>query len=114
MKVKKIQQGRFFEVLNRVDSEIKDDRVKTILEDAERIYVRSIEDLRAKTKTLMMEQDNILDLSSNGMVPIPPASEFNAVNFVQKDSETAFRIVDCKLSLEIIEARFKQLFGKEA
>lgn len=102
---------RFVDTLRRNNDQIRDDRAKTIAEDAELIYRRRIEDIDLKIKRLSREQENAIDIS-----PLDTHSlsfmDFNPDSFVEKDIELSLKIRNLNIQFEIAKKRYEFLFGK--
>ncbi len=102
---------RFIEALKRNNEQIREDRAKTIGEDAELIYRRKIEDFDLKIKRLQREQEGLIDISpldKNSLV----FADFEPEAFVIKDMELSFKMRNLKIQLEIAKKRYQYLFGK--
>jgi hypothetical protein len=106
--------GAFVESLQRNNSKIRKDRVAAIAEDAETIYRRTIEDIRLEVKRTRRERDNMLDMSPENATSLMVASDFKAIDFVNKEIELGVKIRNLEIKLEIAEIRYEFLFGKKA
>lgn len=104
-------KGAFAASLMRNNSAIRADRAQSIVEDAELIYKRKIEDLRVLIKKMEREQDNMLDLSPTDAKSLVLASNFKSEDYVNADVKLGRDIRDAKITLEIAEARYAYLFG---
>lgn len=83
-------------------------------EDVEIVYKRMIEDLCHKIRNFDRDRENlILDLSPmsaiNGSV-VP--SDFDPVEFLDKDVEIGLNERDAIIKLEIVARRYEYLFGE--
>jgi hypothetical protein len=110
-KMKDSMKPRFVEALKRNNDQIREDRAKTIGDDAELIYRRRVEDIDLKIKRLEREQEGMIDISpldKNSLV----FSDFQPEEFVQKDIELSLNIRNMTIQLEIAKKRFEYLFGK--
>ena len=103
---------RFVDSLKRNNEQIREDRAKSIGEDAELIYRRRIEDIELKIKRLQRDQENSIDIS-----PLDKNSlsfiDFNPEDFVQKDIELSLKIRNLKIQFKIAKERYEYLFGKK-
>ena len=106
------REGAFFESLKRNNSKIREDRAKAIVEDAQIIYRREVEDLSILLNRLKREQDNMLDLSPTHADSLVLASDFNAKQYVAKDLEIAIKVRNLEIKQELAEKRYEYLFGK--
>ena len=103
-------KGAFKESLVRNNKKIRDDRAIAIGEAAQMIYKREVEDTVLKIKQLRRERDAMLDLSPVTADSLVLASDFDAKAFVKKDIEIGISIRNLEITLEIADARYKQLF----
>ncbi len=108
---KEVKQGAFQESLYRNNAKIRKDRADSIIEDAELIYKREIEDLDVEMKRMQREQDNMLDLSPTNAMNLTLASDFNAKDYVGKDLDLGVRIRNLDIKMEIAKKRYTYLFG---
>jgi hypothetical protein len=104
-------KGAFQESLYRNNAKIRKDRADAIIEDAELIYKREIEDLDVEMKRLVREQENMLDLSPTNAMNLTLASDFNSKEYVAKDLEIGVKIRNLEIKLEIARKRFAYLFA---
>lgn len=111
--MEELKKGAFIDSLKRNNKQIRDDRAQAIVEDAQMIYKRAIEDLQTKIKRTKREQDGMLDLSPESATSLKLASDFDAVAYVSKDQELALLIRNDEIKLELAKARYKYLFGEE-
>ena len=107
----KLQLGAFKESLYRNNSKIRKDRADSIIEDAELIYKREIEDLEVKMKKMEREQENMLDLSPTNAMNLTLASDFDSKVYVDKDIDLGVKIRNIEIKLEIARKRYSYLFG---
>ncbi len=105
--------GAFLESLKRNNAKIKEDRALSIVEDAEIIYKREVEDLALQIKKLKREQDNMLDLSPTHADSLVLASDFDSKEYVTKDLEISVKIRNLEIKLELAKQRYNYLFGKK-
>ncbi len=103
--------GAFFESLKRNNAKIRDDRAAAIVEDAQVIYKREVEDIALQIKKLRREQENMLDLSPTDATSLVMASDFNAKDYVTKDLDIAVKIRNLEIKYELAKARYAYLFG---
>jgi len=106
-----VQVGAFKESLYRNNSKIRKDRADSIIEDAELIYKREIEDLDVSMKKMQREQENMLDLSPTNAMNLTLASDFDSKVYVDKDIELGVKIRNVEIKLEIARKRYAYLFG---
>jgi UDP-3-O-acyl-N-acetylglucosamine deacetylase len=106
-----VQQGAFKESLYRNNSKIRKDRADSIIEDAEIIYKREIEDLDVQKKKMLRDQENMLDLSPTDALSLTLASDFDSKVYVDKDIELGVKIRNVEIKLEIARKRYAYLFG---
>lgn len=106
-----VQQGAFKESLYRNNSKIRKDRADSIIEDAELIYKREIEDLKVQNKKMRREQENMLDLSPTNAMNLTLASDFDSKIYVDKDIELGVKIRNVEIKLDIARKRYAYLFG---
>lgn len=104
-------QGAFMSSLTRNNKEIRKDRAVSIGEDAEMRYKRYIEDLEMDIKRLKRDQENMLDLSPQNTTSLKLASDFDANEFVTKDSEIALKIRNKTIEVNLAKGRYNYLFG---
>ena len=105
--------GAFIESLKRNNKQIRDDRALTIMEDAQTIYKREIEDLTLGIKKMKREQENMLDLSPENAMSLKLASDFDAKAYVVKDQDLSIKIYNAEIALRLSQARYAYLFGGE-
>lgn len=107
------QNGAFFESLTRNNQAIKKNRAVSILEEAELIYRREIEDIKVEIRKLEMARENSLDLSPDNAMSLKVANEFDGKKFVETDIKLTMAIRNAKEKLDECEERYDFLFGKE-
>jgi hypothetical protein len=103
-------KGAFYDSLVRNNKKIREDRAIAILEDAEVLYKREVEDLRIKINRLARERENMLDLSPTEATSLTLASDFNAKEFIDKDISIGIQMRELQIRLEIAENRYNTLF----
>jgi len=104
-------KGAFQESLYRNNAKIRKDRADSIIEDAELIYKREIEDLEVSMKKLQRDQENMLDLSPTNAMNLTLASDFDSKVYVDKDLEIGVKIRNLEIKIEIARKRYTYLFG---
>lgn len=108
------KKGAFVGSLTRGNKQIRADRALAITEDAQMIYAREVQDIRANLKKMRRERENMLDMSPDNAQSLKLASDFDAKQFVSKDLELGIRIRNEEIKLDIAEARYFYLFGEKA
>lgn len=103
--------GAFVNSLIRNNKQIREDRAKSITEDTELVYKRTIEDLEMQVKKMKREQENMLDLSPSNAQSLVLASDFDSKVYVEKDVELGVKIRNTEIKLEIAKKRYEYLFG---
>lgn len=104
-------KGTFVEKLHRNNKQIRQDRAVAIVEDAELIYGRSIQDLEMEIKRFKRDRENLLDLSPDNAQSLKLASDFDAQAFVMKDQELAMKIRNKNIQLNLAKQAYNELFG---
>ena len=107
-----VKQGAFKDSLYRNNQKIRKDRADSIIEDAQLIYKREIEDLDVEMKRMAREQDNMLDLSPTNAMNLTLASDFNSKEYVGKDLDLGVRMRNLGIKMEIATKRYLFLFGE--
>ncbi|QIY91773.1 hypothetical protein [Chryseobacterium gallinarum] len=102
---------RFIKSLQRNNDQIREDRARTIGEDAQLIYRRRVEDIELSIKRLEREQEGLIDISPLDRNSLTFA-DFNSETFVQKDIELSLTIRNLNIQLEVAQKRFEYLFAK--
>lgn len=105
-----IPAGAFVESLYRGNKEIKKDRAEAIAEDVQTVYKRKVEDMELEMKRLIRKRENMLDMAPDNAHSLKPASDVNAVNFVEEDLRIGYDLKQLELRLEVARARYKYLF----
>lgn len=103
--------GAFVDSLKRTNKSIRADRAEAITEDAEMTYGREVQDLQVQIKRMKREQINMLDLSPDNAQSLIVASNFDAQEYVRRDTELGLKIRNAEIKLEIAENRYNLLFG---
>jgi len=103
-------KGAFVESLTRNNKKIRTDRAIAIVEDAELIYKRKVEDLITQIKRIKREREGMLDLSPTNADSLVLSSDFDSVIFVDKDIDLGLKIRNLEIQLEIAEHRYQTLF----
>ncbi len=104
-------KGVFVDSLRRNNKKIRDDRAIAIVEAAEMLYKRTVEDLELEIRGMKRDRDAMLDLSPTDANSLLLASDFNAKAFVQKDLELGVNIRLLEIKVEIARERYKFLFS---
>ena len=110
--LEEVPAGAFREALIRSNKKIRTDRADAIVEDAETIYRRTVEDLRLSIRRMMRERENMLDLSPENATSLVLAADFDAGQYVSKELELGVSIRNSQIKLEIAEERYETLFGR--
>ncbi len=105
-------KGAFVESLKRNNTKIREDRAASIVEDAQIIYKREVEDLALQVKKLRREQENMLDLSPTHAESLVLAADFDAKDYVIKDLELSVKIRNLEIKLELAKERLRYLFDE--
>ncbi len=103
-------KGAFAASLTRNNRQIKKDRALAIVEDAQMIFKREVEDMETRIKRMKRERDNMLDLSPESATSLKLASEFDAKAFVSKDIDLGIQIRNLEIALDIARTRYAELF----
>lgn len=107
------KKNTFKEDLMRNFKQLKESRAESVAEELEIMYRRKIEDLCHLIRNYDRDRENIiLDLSpvnalSGAVVP----SDFKAEDFMMKDLEIGRNKRDALINLQIMVARYTELFG---
>lgn len=104
-------KGSFGYYLKRNNKQIKSDRAEAIIEDAELVYRREIEDMQMTMKRLVRKRENMLDLSPTNSQSLMLAEDFDAKGFVNLDLDLAVQIRNLEIKIELGVTRFKELFN---
>lgn len=104
-------KGAFAESLLRDNKQIKKSRAATIVENAEMIYKRKVEDLELKLKQLKRDRENMLDMSPTNTQSLILASDFNAEVFVDKDIDLGLQIRNVQIMYDIAQESYNNLFN---
>lgn len=106
-----LSAGAFATSLLRNNSTIKRDRAASIVENAELIYKRKIEDLEVELKQMKRDQGLMIDLSPTSVGTLSVASDFNPSDFVTKDLALGIKMRNAQIALDIAKERYNFLFG---
>ena len=106
-----VKIAAFQESLYRNNQKIRRDRADAIIEDAQLIYRREVEDLDLEMNRLKRELENMLDLSPTNATNLILGSDFDAKEFVGKDLDIGLKIRNLDIKLEIARKRYAYLFG---
>jgi hypothetical protein len=102
--------GRFVDSLLRKNSQIKKDRATAIIEDAQLIYKRQVEDKKMQLKRLERAREGMLDLAPGTTTDITMPA-FDPVDFAQKHHKLSVDIRNLKIEVDVAEEQYKELFG---
>ena len=105
-------KGAFVSSLVRNNKKIREDRAIIIVESAEMLYKRTVEDTEREIKQLNRERDAMLDLSPTDAQSLVLASDFDAKKFVDKDIQLGVKIRNLEITLEIAKNRYNHLFNE--
>lgn len=106
-------QGVFLNSLKMNGKEIRDNRAKNIGLGAEMAYKSRVDSLFFRVNTLMMEQENALDLSPDNAFSFIKLSDFQPEIFADKDIEMSIDLRNATIKFLVAVQRFEKLFGKE-
>jgi hypothetical protein len=104
-------EGAFLGALKRNNKQIRDDRAVAIVESAQLVYKRKVEDLEMSIKQMKRDQENMLDLSPTNAQSLVMASDFDSAKYVEKDIEIGVKIRNAEITLDIAKKRYEYLFG---
>ena len=105
--------GAFQESLYRNNAKIRKDRADAIIEDAQLIYKREIEDLEVEKKRLVRDQENMLDLSPTNAMNLTLASDFDSKEYVAKDLKIGVELRNLDIKIEVAKKRYSYLFSED-
>lgn len=107
--------GQFGLVLKRNNKQIRDDRAMSIVEDAQLIYKRKVEDMEMEITRLKRKRENMLDLSPGSSYSLMMADKFDGTKFADEDVNIGVQIRNLEIQIEIARQRYEYLFiGKES
>lgn len=104
-------KGAFYDSLTRNNKQIKSDRAVAIMEDAQMLFKRRLEDLEITQKRLIRARDNMLDLSPENSLSLKPAKDFDADEYVEQELKYAIDIRNNGIKIEECRTRYNFLFG---
>lgn len=104
-------QGLFATSLKRTNKQIKDDRADAIIKKTKMNFGRMVEDLKMELDSMIVERENLTDLSPTDAKSLVLASDFNEKDFIEKDLELSYKIRETEIRLKIATDRFETLFG---
>lgn len=104
------QKGALAISLGRNSKEVRQSRALGILEDAERVFKRKVEDLTAEINKLKRQREDKLDFSPTNSLSLIMAENFDADKLLVEDMEISKQIRIKSIELEIAKARYKYLF----
>jgi predicted DNA binding CopG/RHH family protein len=105
-----MKNGKFFTGLVMSNEEIKEKRGAAVCEKAELAYRRAKENLEEQIKEMERDREDILDFSATDANDLNVAKNFDAKDFVTKDTRLGLRLRDAQLQLEIVSKRYDELF----
>ena len=111
MEENEVLEGAFLGALKRNNKQIRDDRAIAIVESAQLVFKREVEDLEMSIKQMKRDQENMLDLSPTNAQSLVLASDFDASKYAKKDIEIGVKIRNAEITLEIAKKRYVYLFG---
>ena len=97
--------------LGRNAKEVRTSRALGILEDAERVFKRKVEDLQAEINKLRRQREDKLDFSPSNSLSLIMAENFDADKLLVEDMELSKHIRLKTIELKIAQARYDYLFG---
>jgi len=103
--------GAFFESLTRNNRQIRSDRAISIVEDAQLLYRRQLEDLGLQINRLQRERENMLDMSPQTADSLVLATDFDAKTYVAQDMNIAVQLRNLEIKQELAQQRYNYLFG---
>ncbi len=106
-------KGAFVESLKRNNKQIKSDRAEAIVEDTEVQYRRKLEDITMLIRSKSREREGMLDLSPSTAASLMPVNDFDIAGYVETDVALSTEIRNLNIKLEVVQARYDFLFGKE-
>ena len=104
-------KSAFYDSLVRNNSKIRADRALAIMEDAELIYKRKVEDLHIQINQLLRQRRNALDLSGDSALSLQPAKDFNATLFAETDLKLAQDLRNLRITLKLAQESYDFFFG---
>jgi hypothetical protein len=109
-----VQNGAFMSSLKRANKQIKADRALTIVEDAELVFKREIEDMERDIKLWKRQLEGALDLSpDNSLSLVPAAKDFDPIAFKDEQVALTKKIRNKEIELMLATKRYNHLFGAE-
>lgn len=106
--------GFVYQSLNRSNKQIRKDRGDAIAEDLEVAFKRDVEDLRMDLKRLMRDRENMYDFSPESSYSLVLKKDVDSREILLKDKKISLEIRELEITLEIMEKRYIDLFGKKA
>lgn len=106
-------KGLMQDSIDKNPRQVRKDRATEIVELTEMESGRAVEDARYNVKDLKRKQNSALDLSPDNVTSIFRVSDFDAKRFVVNEKTSLADIRNGEIALELIEKRYKELFGKE-
>lgn len=106
------QSGAFAQTLFRNNTKIREDRAASIIEAAQLVYRREIEDMRIEKKQLERDRVSLLDLSPTDANSLKLVSDFDAKKFAERDIQIGVKLRQLDIKLEVAIASYQNLFGE--
>ncbi len=105
------EKGLFETLLTRNNRQLRDDRAQIIIEDAQLIFKRTIEDIQQNIKKVSRDRENMLDMNPDNKDVILNPSSFDSQKFVDNDLKLGLDLRNLRIKLEIAQERYDELFG---
>jgi hypothetical protein len=110
--LKQNESGVFVSSLMRDHKTIRRDRAKSIIEDTQTLYKRTVEDILIAISRAQREQNAIIDLSPDTTVSLlPNLKDYDEVKFVKEDLDYSLQIRNLEIQYEVALKRYEYLFG---
>lgn len=107
-----MEESKLLSQLNKSQSEINDDRIKSIFESSKTSYKRRIEDKEMQIRGQIIDREALLDFSDKG--EIIRSSRYDCQRLTNDDAKISCDIKANELILGVLKERYKALFGEEA
>ena len=106
------KKTKFFEILKRENSQIKDERADRIAQSTKEAHIKLILDKKAKVDTLRNKMENMLDLSASPDVTVDnKLSDFDPQAFVYEYQDNAEKLQVAQLKYEVAIKVGEDLFN---
>lgn len=106
-------QGIFQNSLKMNGKEVRDNRARQLALGAEMAYRSKVDGYLFELNTLIMEQENSLDLSPDNAFSFIKLSDFKPEIFAEKDTKMAFDIRNTAIKFLTAVNRYEELFGEK-